>query len=221
MGSRAHIGARTVIGANCVIGDGARVGADCVLHANVTLYHRCEVGDRAILHSGCVVGSDGFGFAPNEGRWEKIPQIGRVLIGDDVEVGACTTIDRGALEDTVIEEGVKLDNLIQVAHNVHIGAHTVIAGCTGIAGSAKIGRNCMIGGAAMIIGHIEIADGTRISTNTLITKSLPKAGSYTSTMPFSEHETWQKNAVHMRNLDKLVKRIKQLETRLNELESKS
>ncbi len=221
IGSGAHIGARTAIGANCVIGDDARVGADCVLHANVTLYHRCEVGDRTILHSGCVVGSDGFGFAPNEGHWEKIPQIGRVLIGHDVEIGACTTIDRGALEDTVIEEGVKLDNLIQVAHNVHIGAHTVIAGCTGIAGSAKIGRNCMIGGAAMIIGHIEIADGTRISTNTLITKSLPKAGSYTSTMPFSEHETWQKNAVHMRNLDKLVKRIKQLEIRLNELESKS
>ena len=221
IGSNAHIGARSVIEANCVVGDGARVGEDCVLHANVTLSHRCEVGDRAILHSGCVVGSDGFGFAPNEGRWEKIPQIGRVLIGDDVEVGACTTIDRGALEDTVIEEGVKLDNLIQVAHNVHIGAHTVIAGCTGIAGSAKIGRNCMIGGAAMIIGHIEIADGTRISTNTLITKSLPKAGSYTATMPFSEHETWQKNAVHMRNLDKLVNRIKQLEKRLNELESKS
>ncbi len=221
VGSGAHIGARSVIEANCVIGDGARVGADCLLHANVTLSHRCEVGDRAILHSGCVVGSDGFGFAPNEGYWEKIPQIGRVLIGDDVEVGACTTIDRGALEDTVIEEGVKLDNLIQVAHNVHIGAHTVIAGCTGIAGSAKIGRNCMIGGAAMIFGHIEIADGTRISTNTLITKSLPKAGTYTSAPPFSEHETWQKNAVHMRNLDKLVNRIKQLEKRLNELESKS
>ena len=221
IGSGVHIGARSVIGANCAIGDGARVGADCILHANVTLSHRCEVGDRAILHSGCVVGSDGFGFAPNEGRWEKIPQIGRVLIGDDVEIGACTTIDRGALEDTVIEEGVKLDNLIQVAHNVRIGAHTVIAGCTGIAGSAKIGRNCMIGGAAMIFGHIEIADGTRISTNTLITKSLPKAGTYTSAPPFSEHETWQKNAVHMRNLDKLVNRIKQLEKRLNELESKS
>lgn len=221
IGCGAHIGARAVVGANCVIGDHARVGADTVLHANVTLYHRCEVGDRVILHSGCVVGSDGFGFAPNEGRWEKIPQIGRVLIGNDVEIGACTTIDRGALEDTVIEEGVKLDNLIQVAHNVHIGAHTVIAGCTGIAGSAKIGRNCMIGGAAMIFGHIEIADGTRISTNTLITKSLTKAGTYTSAPPFSEHEVWQKNAVHMRNLDKLVNRIKQLEKRLTELEKPS
>ena len=221
IGSGAVIGARTVVGPNCVVGDQARIGADCLLHANVTLYHRCEVGDRAILHSGCVIGADGFGFAPNEGRWEKIPQIGRVLIGDDVEVGACTTIDRGALEDTVIEEGVKLDNLIQVAHNVRIGAHTAIAACTGIAGSAKIGRHCMIGGAAMIFGHIEIADGTRISTNTLITKSLPKAGTYTSAPPFTEHEVWQKNAVHMRNLDKLVNRIKQLEKRINELESKS
>lgn len=221
IGSGARIGARTVIGANSVVGDHVRIGADCLLHANVTLYHGCEVGERCIFHAGCVIGADGFGFAPNEGKWEKIPQIGRVLIGNDVEVGAGTTIDRGALEDTVIEEGVKLDNLIQIAHNVQIGAHTAIAACTGIAGSAKIGRHCMIGGAAMIVGHVEIADGTRISTNTLITKSLPKPGTYTSALPFSEHATWQKNAVHMRNLDKLVKRIKQLETRLNELESKS
>ena len=157
VGQGAVVGARSVVGANCVIGDHARIGADCLLHANVTVYHRCEVGDRAILHSGCVVGADGFGFAPNDGRWEKIPQIGRVLIGDDVEVGACTTIDRGALEDTVIEEGVKLDNLIQVAHNVTIGAHTAIAACTGIAGSTRIGRHCTIGGAAMIGGWIWIA----------------------------------------------------------------
>jgi UDP-3-O-[3-hydroxymyristoyl] glucosamine N-acyltransferase len=221
VGRGAHIGARTVVGANCVVGDDASIGEDCLLHANVTIYHQCEVGNRVILHSGCVIGSDGFGFAPSEDGWEKIPQIGRVLIADDVEIGACTTIDRGALEDTVIGEGVKLDNLIQVAHNVQIGAHTAIAACTGIAGSTKIGRNCMIGGAAMIFGHIEIADGTRISTNTLITKSLPKAGTYTSALPFSEHEVWQKNAVHMRNLDKLVNRVKQLEKRLNELESKS
>ncbi len=221
IGRGAHIGARTVVGPNCVVGDHARVGADCHLHANVTLYHACVVGERCILHSGCVIGSDGFGYAPAEVGWEKIPQIGRVLIADDVEIGACTTIDRGALEDTLIGEGVKLDNLVQVAHNVHIGAHTAIAACTGIAGSAKIGRNCMIGGAAMIFGHIEIADGTRISTNTLITKSLPKAGTYTSALPFSEHAVWQKNAIHMRNLDKLADRIKQLEKRLNELENAS
>jgi len=220
IGTGAAVGPRSVIGPNCSVGDGARIGADCLLHANVTVYHRCEVGDRVILHAGCVIGADGFGFAPDGERWEKIPQIGRVLIGDDVEVGACTTIDRGALEDTVIGEGVKLDNLIQVAHNVQIGAHTAIAACTGIAGSAKIGRHCTIGGAAMIFGHIEIADNTRISTNTLITKSLPKAGTYTSALPFSEHEVWQKNAVHMRNLDKLVKRVKALEQKLGELEKK-
>ena len=220
IGRGARIGARSVVSANCVIGDEASLGEDCLLHPNVTLSFRCQVGNRAILHSGCVIGSDGFGFAPDGGRWEKIPQIGRVLIGDDVEVGACTTIDRGALEDTVIEEGVKLDNLIQVAHNVHIGAHTAIAACTGIAGSARIGRHCLIGGAAMIFGHIEIADGTRISTNTLITKSLPKAGTYTSALPFSEHEVWQKNAVHMRNLDKLVSRLKELDKRVTELEGK-
>lgn len=221
IGERAVVGARSVVGANSVIGDDAVVGEDCLLYANVTLYHRCVVGHRAILHSGCVIGADGFGFAPDGERWEKIPQIGRVVIGDDVEIGACTTIDRGALEDTVIEDGVKLDNLIQVAHNVRIGAHTAIAACTGIAGSTKIGRHCTIGGAAMIFGHIEIADGTRISTNTLITKSLPQPGTYTSALPFSEHEVWQRNAVHMRNLDKWVNRVKALEKRLAELESKS
>lgn len=220
IGAGAHVGARSVIGANCVLGEGVRVGEDCLLHAHVSIYHRCEIGDRAILHSGCVIGADGFGFAPHEGQWEKIPQIGRVTIGHDVEIGANTTIDRGALEDTVIEDGVKLDNQIQVAHNVVIGAHTAIAACTGIAGSAKIGRHCTIGGAAMIIGHIEIADGTHISTNTLITKSLSQPGHYTSTLPFSAHDVWQKNAVHMRNLDKLVKRVKALEQKIGELEKK-
>lgn len=219
IGAGATIGARTTVGANSVVGEGTMIGEDCILHANVTVYHHCEIGDRAILHSGCVIGSDGFGFAPSEGAWEKIPQIGRVRVGNDVEIGACTTIDRGALEDTVIGEGVKLDNLIQIAHNVEIGAHTAIAACTGIAGSAKIGRHCTIGGAAMIFGHIEIADGTRISTNTLITKSLPRAGTYTSALPFSEHETWQRNAVHMRNLDKLAGRVKALEKKLKELEN--
>ena len=218
VGKGASIGARSVIGANCVIGEHATIGEDCLLHANVTVCHQCVVGSRVILHSGCVIGSDGFGLANESGRWVKIPQVGRVLLGDDVEVGACTTIDRGALDDTVIEEGVKLDNLIQVAHNVRIGAHTAIAACTGIAGSATIGKHCMIGGAAMIFGHINIADGVRISTNTLITKSLNKPGTYTSAPPFLEHSEWQKNAVHMRNLDKLVGRIKELEKRLAEIE---
>lgn len=216
----ARVGARSVVGANTVIGKNTVMGEDCRLYANVTVYQDCRIGRRVILHSGCVIGSDGFGLAPDQGKWQKIPQIGRVIVGDDVEVGAGTTIDRGALDDTVIEDGVKLDNLIQVAHNVTIGAHTAIAACTGIAGSAKIGRHCTIGGAAMIFGHIEIADGTRISTNTLITKSLAKPGTYTSAMPFSEHETWQRNAVHLRHLDKLVERIKQLERKVAELERK-
>jgi len=220
IGEGASIGERSVIGPNSVVGDHASIGDDCFFHANVTIYHHCALGSRVILHSGCVIGSDGFGLANENGRWVKIPQAGRAVLGDDVEVGACTTIDRGALDDTVIEEGVKLDNLIQIAHNVKIGAHTAIAACTGIAGSAKIGRHCMIGGAAMIYGHIEIADGVRISTNTLITKSLTKAGTYTSALPFSEHGEWLKNAVHMRNLDKLADRVKELEKRILELEGK-
>lgn len=220
IGEGAVIGERSIVGPNCVVGAHVTLGDDCLLHANVTIYHHCALGSRVILHSGCVVGSDGFGLANEQGRWVKIPQVGRVLIGDDVEVGACTTIDRGALDDTVIEEGVKLDNLIQVAHNVRIGAHTAIAACTGIAGSAKIGRHCMIGGAAMIHGHIEIADQVRISTNTLITKSLTKPGTYTSALPFSEHGEWLRNAAHLRKLDKLAGRIKELEKRISELEGK-
>ena len=220
IGDGASIGERSIIGPNSVVGEHVTLGDDCLLYANVTIYHHCVIGSRVILHSGCVIGSDGFGLANEQGRWVKIPQVGRAVVGDDVEVGACTTIDRGALDDTVIEEGVKLDNLIQVAHNVRIGAHTAIAACTGIAGSAKIGRHCMIGGAAMIFGHIEIADGVRISTNTLITKSLTKPGTYTSALPFSEHGEWLRNAAHMRNLDKLAGRIKELEKRISELEGK-
>lgn len=218
IGEQVVIGERTCVGANTVIGDYTRIGKDCTLHALVTIYHHCVVGDRVILHSGCVIGADGFGFAPDQSRWEKIPQIGRALIGDDVEVGAGTTVDRGALGDTVIEAGVKLDNQIQIAHNVFIGAHTAIAACTGIAGSARIGRHCTIGGAAMIAGHIEIADGTRISTNTLITKSLKVPGTYTSALPFSEHEVWLRNAVHLRKLDQTLSHIKTLEARIAALE---
>lgn len=218
IGEGVVIGARTSVGANTVIGDHTRVGEDCLLHAQVTIYHDCVVGNRVILHASCVIGADGFGFAPDQSRWEKIPQIGRVVIGDDVEIGAGTTVDRGALGDTVLEEGVKLDNQIQIAHNVFIGAHTAIAACTGIAGSAKIGRNCTIGGAAMIAGHIEIADGTRISTNTLITKSVKVAGTYTSALPFTEHEVWLKNAVHLRKLGESLSQIKILEARIAALE---
>lgn len=213
-----RLGEDCVIGPGVVIGQGTVVGRQARFYGNVTVYHQCVIGDRVILHAGAVIGADGFGLANEQGRWVKIPQVGRVVLGNDVEVGANTTIDRGALDDTVIHDGVKLDNQIQVAHNVHIGEHTAIAACTGIAGSAQIGAYCTIGGAAMIFGHIEIADRVNISTNTLITKSLPHAGTYTSALPFSEHSEWLKNAVQMRHLDSMAKRIKALEKKLKRLE---
>jgi UDP-3-O-[3-hydroxymyristoyl] glucosamine N-acyltransferase len=211
IGRDARIGAGCVIGAGCCIGDGTAIGAGSRLYPNVTVYHDCILGERAILHSGVVIGADGFGIAREGDKWLKIPQVGRVVIGDDVEIGANTTVDRGALDDTVIEDGVKLDNQIQVGHNVRIGAHTAIAACTGIAGSARIGRNCMIGGASGIFGHISIADGVTISTYTLITKSIDKPGTYTGAYPFEPHADWRRNAVHLRNLDALADRVRALE----------
>ncbi|MDO8892986.1 MAG: UDP-3-O-(3-hydroxymyristoyl)glucosamine N-acyltransferase [Sulfurimicrobium sp.] len=220
IGRGARIGERVKIGAGCSIGDQVAIGEDTLLYPRVVIYQQCQLGARVILHSGAVIGADGFGLAHEEGRWLKIPQIGRVLIGDDVEIGANTTIDRGALEDTVIEEGVKLDNLIQVAHNVHIGAHSAMAGCVGIAGSARIGRNCTVGGAGMILGHLQIADNVSVSSGTLITKSITKPGAYTSAMPFSSHEQWLKNAAHLRHLDSMADKIRHLEQKIAELERK-
>ena len=162
-----------------------RIGRGTRLYAHVAVYHDCVIGERVILHSGAVIGADGFGMARDDGRWLKIPQIGRVLIGDDVEVGANTTIDRGALDDTVIEEGVKLDNQIQIGHNCRIGAHTAIAGCVGIAGSTRIGSYCQIGGSAMISGHLTIADHVEISGGTAVAKSIAKPGTYTAVFPMS------------------------------------
>ena len=173
-----------------------------------------------IAHSGVVIGSDGFGIAMEEGRWLKIPQIGRVVIGNDVEIGANTTIDRGALDDTVIEEGVKLDNQIQIAHNVRIGAHTAIAGCTGVAGSATIGKYCRIGGSAAIAGHIDIVDHVEIFGFTAIVKSIKEPGSYSGIYPFSTAQSWRKNALYLRHLDELAKRIKQLEKHIESTKEK-
>jgi len=197
--------------AGCVIGERTSVGTQCLLYPNVTIYHDCVIGRQVILHAGVVIGADGFGIAMDEGRWLKIPQIGRVVIGDQVEIGANTTVDRGALDDTVIEEGVKLDNQIQVAHNVHIGAHTAIAGCVGIAGSATIGKYCRIGGSAGILGHLQIADNVEIASFTLIGKSITEAGSYAGVYPFSKNDEWRNNAVHLRHLGELVKRVRAME----------
>jgi len=220
IGAGAQVGEGTLVGAGCTLGDNVRVGRDCRLYASVSVYHDCVIGERVILHSGVIIGADGFGLAWEGGRWNKIPQIGRVLLGDDVEVGANTTIDRGALADTVIEEGVKLDNQIQIGHNCRIGAHTAIAGCVGIAGSTRIGRYCRIGGSAMIGGHLEIADNVEISAATGVPKSIPKAGTYTSLFPISQHRDWLRNASHIRHLDALARRLRDAEARLAELEGK-
>jgi len=216
IGRHARIGENVVIGPGSVIGDHVSIGDNSCLHANVTLYAGCELGKNCVLSSGVVIGADGFGYAEANGKWVKIPQVGRVIIADDVEIGANTTIDRGALDDTVIEEGVKLDNLIQIGHNCRIGAHSVIAGCVGIAGSAHIGRHCRIGGAAMILGHLEIADGVTISPGSMITRSLAKADTYTALMPFQSHERWLKTAAHLRHLDDMWTRFARME---NELEA--
>ncbi len=217
VGEGAVIGAGTVVMAGCSIGDGTTLGENTRLYPRVTVYQECLIGSHVIVHSGAVIGADGFGMAWDNGRWMKIPQIGRVIIGDHVEIGANTTIDRGALDDTVIEEDVKLDNQIQVAHNVHIGAHTAIAGCVGIAGSATIGKYCRIGGSAGILGHLQIADNVEIASFTLVGKSITEKGSYAGVFPFSKNEEWRANAVHLRHLSELVKRVKALEKEVESL----
>jgi UDP-3-O-[3-hydroxymyristoyl] glucosamine N-acyltransferase len=214
----ARIGARSVIEPGVRVGKGAQIGDDCHLYPNAVVYHGCVLGDRVRLHGGTVIGADGFGLAMHEGRWVKIPQVGRVVLGDDVEIGANSTIDRGTLDDTVIEEGVKIDNLVQIGHNCRVGANTAIAACVGIAGSTRIGCRCRIGGAAMIQGHIEICDDVTISAATAIMKSIRVPGIYTSIHPFQEHREWIRNAAHLRHMDSLVDRIKALEKRLRELE---
>jgi UDP-3-O-[3-hydroxymyristoyl] glucosamine N-acyltransferase len=214
IGAHAQIGDDVVIGAGCAIGERVAVGAGSRLYPNVVIYDGCSIGEKVILHSGVVIGADGFGIAFDEKRWIKVPQIGAVVIGDEVEIGANTTVDRGAVDDTVIERGAKLDNQIQVGHNVRIGEHTAIAGCVGIAGSAKIGAYCKIGGAARILGHLTVADHVDISAGTLITKSIEKAGQYTAAYPFESHRGWLRNAAHLRHLDSLVARLRQLEAKL-------
>ncbi|HXN14956.1 MAG TPA: UDP-3-O-(3-hydroxymyristoyl)glucosamine N-acyltransferase, partial [Usitatibacter sp.] len=208
IGAGARIGERARIGAASVVGERVSIGADTRLHPRVTLYDGVAIGARCVLHSGAVIGADGFGMARDQGQWIKIPQVGSVRIGDEVEVGANTCIDRGALDDTVIEDGVKLDNQIQIGHNCVIGAHTVIAGCTGISGSVTVGRHCMIGGGAGLVGHISICDHVTISGMTLITKNITQPGTYTSGLPFMPHAEWLRNAVHLRRLDALAARTR-------------
>ncbi|RQO63632.1 UDP-3-O-(3-hydroxymyristoyl)glucosamine N-acyltransferase [Paucibacter sp. KBW04] len=213
--AEAEIGDGARIGAHCVIAQGARIGAGTRLAARVTVGFGCELGQRCIVHSGVVIGADGFGFAPNfkseQPGWEKIEQLGNVRIGNDVEIGANTCIDRGALADTVLEDGVKLDNLIQIAHNVQIGRHTAIAGCAAIAGSTKIGAFCTIGGAANVVGHLVLADHVHVSAATLISRSISQPGQYSGVYPFEDNASWEKNAATLRQLHSLRTRLRDLE----------
>ncbi|MFZ3159456.1 MAG: UDP-3-O-(3-hydroxymyristoyl)glucosamine N-acyltransferase [Rhodoferax sp.] len=212
--ARVHPSAR--IGPLCVVEAGAVVGARTVLKSRVTLGERCLVGERCIIHAGVVIGADGFGFAPNAGAWEKIEQLGAVRIGNDVEIGANTCIDRGALQDTVIEDGVKLDNLIQIGHNVHIGQHTAMAGCVGVAGTATIGAHCTVGGGAIVLGHLTLADGVHISAASVATRSIHKPGHYTGMFPLDDNAAWEKNAASLKQLASLRERIRALEAQRNQ-----
>ena len=211
----AQIAPDAVIGPLCVIGAGVRIGAGTRLAARVTVYDGCTIGARCIVHSGVVIGADGFGFAPvkDDGafRYEKIEQLGGVRIGDEVEIGANTCIDRGALDDTVIEDGVKLDNLIQVGHNVHIGAHSAMAGCVGIAGSAVIGKRCTVGGGAIVLGHLTLADDVHISAASVVMRSIRQSGQYSGVFPIDDNAAWEKNAATLRQLHTLRERIRALE----------
>ncbi|MBZ8140584.1 UDP-3-O-(3-hydroxymyristoyl)glucosamine N-acyltransferase [Rubrivivax gelatinosus] len=219
----ASVGALAFVGAGAVVEDGAivsaqaHVGEHAFVGAGTRLMPRsmlsfgCRIGERGIVHGGAVIGADGFGFAPEAGRWTKIEQLGAVWIGDDVEIGANTCVDRGALDDTFIDDGVKIDNLVQIAHNVRIGAHTAFAGCSAVAGSTRIGSRCTIGGAANIVGHLEICDGVHISAATLVTASIRKPGHYTGVFPCDEHASWEKNAATLKHLHSLRERLRALE----------
>ena len=204
------------IGALCFVGRGASIGADTVLRERVTVASGCFIGERCLIESGAVIGGDGFGFAPHQGQWVKIEQLGGVRIGNDVEIGANTCIDRGALDDTVIEDGVKLDNLIQIGHNTRIGAHTVMAGCVGVAGSARIGAHCTVGGAGMILGHLDIADHVHISAASMVARSITRPGHYTGFFPIDDNAAWEKNAASLKHLHALRERVRQIEKKLAE-----
>ena len=210
----AQIHPTAIIGPLCVVERGAVVGAGSVLTSRITLGENCRVGARCLLHPGVVIGADGFGFAPSQGTWVKIEQLGAVQIGDDVEIGANTCIDRGALQDTVIEDGVKLDNLIQIGHNVRIGRHAAMAGCVGVAGSATIGAHCTVGGGVIVLGHLELADNVHVSAATVVTRSLSRPGQYTGMFPIDDNAKWEKNAATLKQLHSLRERIKALEQAL-------
>jgi UDP-3-O-[3-hydroxymyristoyl] glucosamine N-acyltransferase len=207
IGPRSRVEAGAVIGPGCVIGDDCVVGAGSELVARVTLVTRVRLGQRVTVHAGAVLGAAGFGLAMEAGKWLNVPQLGGVVIGDDCEIGANTTIDRGAIEDTVLEEDVRLDNQIQIGHNAFIGAHTAMAGCAAVAGSARIGRYCLIGGGAGVLGHLEVCDKVMVTAMSLVTHSIREPGEYSSGTPLMDNRSWRKNAARFKQLDALARRI--------------
>lgn len=221
IGDNVIIDAHAIIGAHCVINDSCKIGEGSRLWPKVTLYHNVTIGQRCIIHSGAVLGSDGFGFAPNEkGQWQKIPQLGGVVIGDDVEIGANTTVDRGAIESTMIKNGVKIDNQVQIAHNVIIGEHTIIAGCVGIAGSTKIGKHCMFGGGSGVAGHLTICDGVIITGSSTVGRSINTPGVYSSFIDAQPHTHWTKNMMRVYQLDDITRKLRKVEKSINSLAEK-
>ncbi|SDZ88550.1 UDP-3-O-(3-hydroxymyristoyl)glucosamine N-acyltransferase [Microbulbifer marinus] len=212
-----RIGAGVHIGANCVVGEGSEIGAGTRLKPGAIVYHGCSIGRDCTIHSQAVIGADGFGFAPYQRQWTKIHQLGGVEIGDDVEIGACSCIDRGALGNTVIGRGVKIDNQVQIAHNVQIGDYSAMAACSAVAGSAVIGKHCTLAGGVGVVGHVTVADGSHITARTLVTKSIESAGSYSSGTPFSDSRSWRRNAVRYGQLDQMARRLKELEKQLEGL----
>ena len=206
-----ELGDGVVIGPGCVVGADTRIGAESRLHANVTVYHGVSIGARVILHSGCVIGGDGFGFAHDGAGWHKIAQLGGVVLGDDVEVGSCSSIDRGALGDTVIGEDVKIDSQVQIAHNVQVGAHSALAGCVGIAGSTRVGRHCMLGGGVGLSGHLTVCDGVQVTGMSLVTNSIHEPGVYSSGTGAMENAQWRRSAVRFKQLDDIARRLNRLE----------
>ncbi len=219
IGAGVEIAAGSVIEAGCVIGEGCRLGEGVYLAPRVVLYPEVQLGARVRIQSGSVVGADGFGFANDQGRWQRIAQLGRVILGDDVDIGANTCIDRGALGDTVLEEGVIVDNQVQIAHNVHIGAHTAIAACVGISGSTRIGRYCVLAGGVGLVGHIELCDGVHITGMTMVTKSISSPGSYSSGTSFEPSRQWKKTAVRLRQLESMATRLNRLEGMVEQMQT--
>lgn len=214
LGQGVELGAGVQVGSGTFVGDDVKIGRDSVLYPNVTVYHGCRLGERVVLHSGSVIGADGFGYAPSDSGWVGIPQVGAVVLGNNVEIGANTTIDRGAIENTTLGDGVIIDNLVQIGHNVTIGDHTAIAACTAVAGSANIGKRCTIAGAVGIAGHISIADGTHITAMTLVSHSILEAGAYSSGVPMEPNASWHRNAVRFKQLDQMAKRLKSIEKKI-------